>query len=129
MSTDSQADAIKAVLSGATKVQALDLDEIQRLGALPAKYVEVHLSRRYGGNVRGDSQENHLRRLQTRAVASTVPDARLIEDRIADVFAHTAHDLGGDVRATFNYESGGGTFDHDAASDRYHALTDWTFSV
>ena len=128
MSTDAQADAIKALLTTATKSPVYDHDEAQALTSLPAQYTVVYLSRRFGGNVRGDTRENDLRRLQTRAVATTITNARLLEDRTADLFKHATHTIAG-VLVHFDYESGGGEFDYDSATQRYHALTDWTFSV
>lgn len=128
MSTDAQATAIKALLSGVAKAPAFDLDELQKMGSHPPRYVEVHLSRRFGGNVRGDTQANHLRRLQTRVVASTISDARLIEDRISEAFHDVIHDIAGTL-VQFDYESGGGAFDYNRDISRYHALTDWTWSV
>lgn len=129
MSTDEQATAIKAIIASAAQVPALDLDDAQAAGtSLPTRYVEVHLSRRYGGNVRGGTRESGLRRLQTRAVAKNVSDARLIEDRIDAAFKASTFDVAGSL-VHFAYESGGGEFDYDSATGRYHALTDWTFGV
>lgn len=128
MTTDEVAEAIKALITDATGAPCLDHDEVLKLSALPAVYTTIYLSRRFGGNVRGDSRENNLRRLQTRAVASTVSNARTLEDRTADLFLHATHDVAG-LPVHFDYESGGGEFDHDTATARYHSLTDWTFTV
>lgn len=129
MSTDAQANAIKALIATATGYQCLDHDDARALGtSLPATYTEVYLSRRFGGNVRGGTRENPLRRLQTRAVAATVSNARLIEDRTAALFLHATHDIAG-LRVHFDYESGGGEFEFDTATQRYHSLTDYTFAV
>lgn len=128
MSTDAQAEAIKTLLAPVTKSPVYDHDEAQALAALPAQYTVIYLSRRFGGNVRGDTRENDLRRLQTRAVATSITNARLIEDRTADLFKHATHTIAG-VLVHFEYESGGGEFEYDSATSRYHALTDWTFTV
>lgn len=128
MSSDALANAIKALIATATKYPCLDHDEVLSAGTLPATYTTIYLSRRFGGNVRGDSRENDLRRLQTRAVSTSISNARVIEDRTAALFAHSTLDVAG-VPVHFSYESGGGEFDHDTATNRYHALTDWTFTV
>lgn len=128
VSTDAQAEAIKTLLSAATKSPVYDHDEAQALTSLPAQYTVIYLSRRFGGNVRGGTRENDLRRLQTRAVAASVTNARLVEDRTADLFRHASHVIAG-TRTHFAYESGGGEFEYDTATQRYHALTDWTFAV
>lgn len=129
MSTDAQAEVIKSIIATATKAPAFDHDEAERrASSLPSQHTEVYLSRRFGGNVRGDTRETPLRRLQTRVVASTVTNARLLEDRLAEAFAHTSFDVAGTL-VHFEYEGGGGSFEFDKATNRYHALTDWTFSV
>lgn len=129
MSTDAQAEAIKGLIATATKAPCYDHDEARALGSsLPGMHTEIYLSRRFGGNVRGGTQETDLRRLQTRAVATTVTNARLIEDRTADLFSHATHTIAG-LRVHFAYESGGGEFEYDTTTQRYHALTDWTFAV
>lgn len=129
VSTDAVANDIKALIAAATKAPCLDHDDANALGgSLPASYTEVYLSRRFGGNVRGGSRENDLRRLQTRAVATSVTNARLLEDRTAELFEHAVHTVAG-VRVHFAYESGGGEFEYDKTTQRYHALTDWTFAV
>lgn len=129
VSTDAQANAIKTLIANATQAPCYDHDDARALGTgLPASYTEIYLSRRFGGNIRGGTQETDLRRLQTRAVATTVTNARLIEDRTADLFKHASHTIAG-VLVHFAYESGGGEFEYDTATGRYHALSDWTFSV
>jgi hypothetical protein len=127
MSTDAQAEAIKTLLATATKAPVYDHDEAQALGTTaPAQYTVIYLSRRFGGNVRGETRENDLRRLQTRVHAKTVSNARLLEDRIAEAFAHTTHTIGG-VLTHFAYETGGGVYAYDTGY--YTDLTDWTFTV
>lgn len=129
MSTDTQATAIKALIAAATKYPCYDQDEAQKGAAsLPATYSIIYLGRRFGGNVRGGTQETDLRRLQTLAVSSSVQNARLVEDRIAALFAHASHDVAGS-RVHFAYEGGGGLFDFDDVLKRYRALTDWTFTL
>lgn len=127
MSTDAQAEAIKALLATATKAPVYDHDEAQALAsALPANYTVIYLSRRFGGNVRGDTRDNTHRRLQTRVNAKTVSNARLIEDRIADAFENKTVDLDGSL-VHFAYETGGGVYDYEGGY--YTDLTDWTFTV
>lgn len=127
MSSDAQAAAIKALIAAATKAPCLDHDEAQRTNPSPPRYSIVYLSRRFGGNVRGGTQSNDLRRLQVRVSARTVADVRLIEDRIADLFAHASHDVAG-TQMHFAFETS------DAAPERddegyYSRLTDYTTGV
>lgn len=125
MSTDAHANAFKTLVAAAAQVPAYDLDEVP--GTPPANYVEVYLSRRFGGESRLDgSQDTTLRRLSTRVVASTVTNGRLLEDRIAAAFEHTTVNLG-DTTVQVEYESGDGAFGYDEGS--YTALTDWTFGI
>lgn len=125
MSTDAHADALKALLATATKAPVYDLDEAQALAALPDNYTLLFLSRRAGGEYRGDgTRSTSLRRLTTRVVAKTVTNGRLIEDRIAAAFEFTTVNLG-DVTTQVDYESGGGSFEAD--DGYYSAATDWTF--
>jgi hypothetical protein len=127
VSTDAQAEALKAVIAAATKAPCYDHDEAQALEEpLPEEYHVIYLSRRYGGNVRGDTRENDLRRLQTRVHATKVFNARLIEDRLADAFAHATHDIAGALMH-FGFETQDAGFELDAGY--YHRLTDWTTAV
>ena len=127
MSLTAELAAIKAIVATATGYQALDLAEAQT-ATLPATYTEVYLSRRFGGNVRGDTSEVAHRRLQTRAVASSLHNARLIEDRLAAAFEHTSHDVAGSL-VHFAFESSDSEFEYDKTTNRFHRLTDWTFAV
>lgn len=127
MSTDAQAEAIKTLLATATKAPVYDHDEAQALGStLPANYTVVYLSRRFGGNVRGETREAPLRRLQTRVNAKTVTNARLLEDRIFEAFEHKTVTIDGSL-THFAYEAGGGVYEYDAGY--YTDITDWTFAV
>jgi len=126
VSTDAQADAIKTYLATATKAPVYDHDEAQALASLPANYTVIYLSRRFGGNVRGDTRSNDLRRLQTRVNATTVTNARLLEDRIAEAFEHQTVTVAGTLMH-FSYETGGGVYEYDAGY--YTDLTDWTTTV
>lgn len=127
MSTDSFADATKALVAGIVKAPCYDHDESRALGsALPARYVVLYLHRRFGGNVRGDTRGSDLRRLQTRVAAKSVSDARLMEDRLSEAFEHATHTVDGAL-VHFAYESGGGNYDLDGGY--YTDLTDWTFTV
>jgi hypothetical protein len=127
VSSDAHADALKAYLTAAAKAPVLDLDEIRALASTPARYVEMHLQKRYGGQPRLDgSQNSDLRRLSTRVVADSITNGRLIEDWIAQAFQFTLVDLG-DTKILATYESGGGDFAWD--DGYWTALTDWTFGI
>lgn len=129
MSTDAQAEAIKSLIATATKAPCLDHDEAQKLGSsVPPQYTVIYLSRRFGGNMRGDTRENPLRRLQTRVVATSTTNGRLVEDRIADLFEHATHDVAGSL-VHFEFEASDSEFDFDSTAGRYQRLTDWTFAV
>lgn len=128
MSTDAHAEALKAYIAAAAKAPAHDLDELQKMTAKPARYVEVYLSRRFGGPQRYDgTRDNNLRRLSTRVVADSITNGRLIEDRISDAFAYATVDLG-DTRVLVEFESGGGDFEWDSGAWTSQ-LTDWTFGI
>lgn len=118
---------IKALIAAATKFPALDLGEVQGT-TLPATYTEVYLSRRAGGNVRGDTSSVDLRRLQTRAVGSMLSNARLIEDRLVAAFEHATHDVAGSL-VHFTFDGADAEFEFDKTTARYHRLTDWLTSV
>jgi hypothetical protein len=126
VSSDAQADAIKALIKALTKAPAYDHDEAQDVDEPGDRYTVIYLSRRYGGNLRGDSRENPLRRLQTRVQATKVSNARLLEDRLAAGFAHATHNIDG-VAMHFDFETQDAGFELDAGY--YHRLTDWTTSV
>lgn len=127
MSTDAQAEDIKTLLTAATKAPVYDADEAQALaGNLPAQYTVIYLSRRFGGNVRGGTRENDYRRLQTRVAARSTSNARLLEDRIADLFLHASHDIDGAL-VHFDYEAGGGLYEYDEGY--YTDLTNWTWAT
>lgn len=127
MSTETHADAFKALLTTAAKVPAYELDEIRALATPPNDYVEVYLSPRAGGEYRFDgSRDVSLRRLSTRVVTLSVTNGQRIEGRIAAAFAHTTINLG-DTTTQVDYESGGGAFEYDDGF--YTALTDWTYSL
>lgn len=127
MSLTDESAAIKAIIAEATKFPALDLAE-EQAGTLPATYTGVYLSRRFGGNVRGDTASTDMRRLQTRATASSLHNARLAEDRLFAAFEHASHDVAG-VRVHFAFESADAEFEYDKTTARFHRLTDWTFAV
>ena len=127
MNSDAVATAIKGLIATATKAPCLEHDEAQATHPSPPRYSIIYLSRRFGGNIRGGTQENDLRRLQVRVSAKSVADVRLIEDRIADLFAHSTHDVAGTLMH-FAFETS------DAAPERdnegfYSRLTDYTTTV
>jgi hypothetical protein len=127
VSLDAHAEALKAYLTAAAKCPVLDLDEIRALDSNPARYVELHLQKRYGGQPRLDgSQNSDLRRLSTRVVADGITNGRLIEDRIAAAFQFTLVDLG-DTKTLVSYETGGGDFAWD--DGYWSSITDWTFGI
>lgn len=128
MSSDAQADAIKALIATATKAPCYDHDEAQALTATPANYTVIYLSRRFGGNVRGGTRENPLRRLQTRAVAKSVTNLRLIEDRTAELFEHASHTIDGALMH-FDFETQDAAPEFDRTTGYHERLTDWTTAV
>lgn len=127
MSADDQATAIQALIAAATKAPCLDHDEAQNAKPTPHRFTIIYLSRRFGGNVRGGTRENPLRRLQVRVVARTVADVRLIEDRISGLFEHAAHDVAGALMH-FDFEAQDATPERDS-DGFYSRLTDYTTGV
>jgi hypothetical protein len=125
VSLDAEANDLKALIAAAAKAPAYDLDDIKALPSPPARYVEVYLTRRFGGPLRGDSRDAELRRLSTRVVADTVTNGRLIEDRIADAFRHSTLSVAG-TATHIEFESGA-AFGWD--DGYWTALTDWTLAL
>ena len=82
MSTDQHAAAVVALLNAALAPKAAyDIDDIRKMSAPPSEYIEITLTRRFGGNTRvcGGIAPSSWR-LTTRAVASTVGNARKLLD-------------------------------------------------
>lgn len=124
MSDEAQVAAHKARITAYTKAPTLDLAEIKAMAQLPAYYVELHLARRFVDNesrVGGTYQPTGYR-LSTRACATSLPNARLLEENVRLAYELNPILLDGqmiDVR----YESGGGDFEQDDEG-YYAALTD-----
>jgi hypothetical protein len=127
VSTDAQVEALKALIATATKAPCLDHDEAQALATKPASYTILYVSRRFGGNVRGGTRENPLRRAQVRVNAKSVTNARLIEDRTAELFEHATHDLAGAL-VHLDFETQDAALELDTGG-YYSRLTDYTFAV
>lgn len=127
MSLAAESDAVKAIVAAATQYEALDLAQ-EQTATLPATYTGVYLSRRVGGNVRGDTAEVSRRRLQTRSTAASLKNARLIEDRLAAAFEHATFDVAGAL-VHFAFDGADAEFEYDKTTARYHRLTDWLFAV
>lgn len=127
MSLADESTAIKALIAEVTKFPALDLAE-EQTSTLPATYTGVYLSRRAGGNVRGGTSAVDLRRLQTRATASSLHNARLIEDRLVEAFEHATHDVAGSL-VHFTFDGADAEFEYDKTTARYHRLTDWIYGI
>lgn len=128
MTTEAQVVALKTQIATATKYPCLEHDEAQALGAgTPATYTILYVSRRFGGNVRGDTRENSLRRAQTRVSAKTVSNARVVEERTSALFEHSVLDLAG-TKTHLDFEAQDAEYERDSAG-YYNRLTDWTFTV
>lgn len=128
VATDTLATAIKSLIATLTQAPCYDHDEAQALATKPAQFTIVYLSRRFGGNVRGDTVDDSLRRLQVRSVAKTVTNVRLLEDRVAGGFENASHSLAG-VLVHFAFESAAAAPEFDTATSRYQSLADYTCAV
>lgn len=128
VATDTLATAIKSLIATLTQAPCYDHDELQALTTKPAQCTVIYLSRRQGGNVRGDTVDDTLRRLQVRSVAKTVGNVRLLEDRVAAGFENTMHTVAG-VTVHFAFETADAAPEFDMATSRYQSLSDWTFAV
>lgn len=82
MSEESHAAAVKAALTALNAVP-YDLDDVPAV--MPAYYNEVTISRRFGGLIRGESPTTTLIRLNIRAVAKTVSNAREMRRRAEQI--------------------------------------------
>lgn len=117
---------IKAIVAAATARPAYTHSEAKK-DAPAGDHTIVYLSRRFGGNVRGDTRENNQRLLQLRNVSKSEANVRLLEDKVAAGFDHVTHDVSG-TPVHFAFE----TQDADIESDAdgfYSRLTDYTFTL
>lgn len=125
MSLDAEVEVIKARLSAAAKAPAYDVDEIEDLPKLPVNYVEVHLSRRFGGERRADGSLDAIpRRLSTRVVSQTVTNARLLEERVRASLEFNTITVGGRTSTPIDYETSDSI---EPDEGWFSALTDWTY--
>lgn len=126
MTSKAQVDAIRAVIAAAT-ARPCYTHEDARKASQSGDYSIVYVSRRFGGNVRGGTRENDLRLLQVRAVSKSDANVLLLEDKVADAFEHSTHDIAG-TPVHFSFETQDATPERDD-DGFYSRLTDYTFTL
>lgn len=124
MSTEEQnAAAIIAALNTA-QANAFDYDDIDRDNP-PEQYTEVTVSRRYGGTERNDSTTGRVGwRITTRAVATTVSNAREMRNRAVTALLYRRLTVDGVQTTPIQFES-----EDPIASDdgMFSGLCTWTY--
>ena len=124
MSTEEeQATAIIAALNAA-EANPFDYDDIDRDNP-PEQYTEVTVSRRYGGTDRNDSTTGRVGwRITTRAVATTVSNAREMRNRTVAALLYKRVTVGGELTTPIQFESE----DPIAPDDgMFSGLCTWTY--
>jgi hypothetical protein len=125
MSEELHAAAYIAALNTnlAGSATAYDYDEIP--ATLPNRYVEVTVSRRYGGEMRGEKPTTNLFRATTRVVAKSVSDARELRRRVS-LIEGTYLTVGGVNTTPIQFE----TDEPIGPDDGYYSgLTQWTWAT
>ncbi len=110
MSEELLAQAVVTAITAATAL-AYDLDDVPGTlgneGTTPTKYIEVTVSRRYGGNERGDAAPTLTGyRITTRAVAyESVTDARNLRCKAGLALENVAMSVSGVTTTQVKFES------------------------
>lgn len=131
MSEESQAVAIKAALNAvldalSTPRAAYESDDLAKLESLPAAYVELFVTRRFGGterNAGGKGREGW--RIGTRGVAQTVTNARLMLAKTAEALEEVRLTVDGIATTPIKFESAEVVGPDDGW---YSGLVLWTYS-
>lgn len=116
-----------ASLVVAYEAPALTLQQTQNKDDLPVRYVEVTVSRRFGGSPRraGSPSEVVSYRATTRAVAKTQDDALRLADATAGLEGSILT-VGSGTSGGVDYESSSRVAPDDGW---FSGMTVWTFSV
>lgn len=130
MSESAHLTAVLAALSAGNAVP-YDLGKVPGMdgntGTIPAYFTQVTVSRRFGGNFRGDASPNTiLYRATTRAVAKSANDARNIRRLAALALENVALTVTGATTTPIAFE----TEDPIGVDDGWFSgLTLWTWAI
>lgn len=126
-STEEQhATAIKAALT-AQQAAPYDLDDLKALTSPPSQYVEVTVSRRYGGEERATGSTGRIGwRISTRAVATTISNAREMRKRAVTALLYARLTVDGDKTTPIQFEGEEPIGDDDGW---YSGLSTWTYAI
>lgn len=120
------ATAVKAVLTTASAAP-YDLDDLKALATPPAQYVEVTVSRRFGGEARNAGPKSRTGwRITTRQVAATVSNAREMRKRTHAALEAVRLTVGAEVSSPIEFE-GGEPIGEDEG--QWSGLETWTYSI
>lgn len=123
-------DAVRSVIDGGlvgstTSWHAFDYDDVP--DPLPANYVLVTLTRRFGDDFRFSFGRQLVGyRLTTLAVGQTVDQARWVRQRVSATLADTSFTLAGQATTYFRFEVEDPIVYDDG---RYSGMTTWTFAL
>lgn len=129
MSTEQHGVAILAALNAVlpASMAAYDLDDLAKLATKPDNYVEVTVSRRYGGDRRNAGAKSATGwRITTRVVAKTISNARLIEDHCKTALENVRLTVGAETSTAVEFE----TAEIVGPDDGYFSgLTAWIYAL
>lgn len=121
--------ALLALLNGwldSISAQAYEYDDVAKMKALPNQYVEIMVSRRFGGELRVSAGKATVPyRLSLRVVARTVAGARELRRLCTALETETIAANGG-MSTPIQFET-----EDDIGPDEgfYSGLTSWTFAL
>ena len=126
---DQHATAVLAALNAVltTGRKAYDSDTLRAMAALPADYVEVTVSRRFGGEERNDGYigtEGY--RITTRVVGKFVANGRDMRDKVRTALAFKMLTVGSLTTTPIAFETEDPIGDDEG---RWSGLTAWTYQV
>ena len=117
--------ALNAVLPTGRK--AYDSDDLRRLATLPTDYVEVTVSRRFGGEERANGYiGTEPYRITTRVVAKEIPNARLLRDKVRTALAFNTVTVGSLTTTPVAFETEDPIGDDEGL---WSGVTSWTYLV
>lgn len=129
MSEQAHYDAIKALLetADATPLSLADIKRREQKNDLPAAYTELYLSERFTSPVLvGGRSTLRAWRVQTRAVATTEENARVMRERARSALEEQVIDVGGVTATIFRAVS-----DDPIGEDngRYSGLSEYGYTL
>ena len=128
-SEDEHALAVLAALNAVlpTGRKAYDSDTLRALATLPTDYVEVTVSRRFGGEERGGGYiGTEPYRITTRVVGKTISNARVLRDKVRTALAFNTVTVGALTTTPVAFETEDPIGDDEGL---WSGLTLWTYVV